>query len=295
MDHIEIKHLTYRYPSSKRDILTDISLNIKKGEFCAIIGPNGGGKTTLCHAIRGFVPHFYQGDMQGEVWIDGKNTREMSVGELALKVGFVFQNPFTQISGIADTVYEELAFGLENLGVEPAEIRERIERVLKLTRLDKLRDRTPFELSGGQQQRVALASIIVMEPEILVIDEPTSQLDPEGTEEVFEIIRLMKESGKTIVLVEHKMELVAQYSDRVVLIDEGRIILDGRKEEVLTDTAVLQHNTALPQYSLLGLEMKKKGMALSRIPITESMAHEEVSRLLKVANEGKADSSSVVH
>src|SRR5690606_16520304 len=121
-----------------------------------------------------------------------------------------------------------------NLGVEPDEIHERVEKVLQLTKIESLRNRNPFELSGGQLQRVALASIIVMEPEILVIDEPTSQLDPEGTEEVFEIIKLMKEQQKTIVLVEHKMELIAEYADHVILIDEGKVILDGTKEEVLT-------------------------------------------------------------
>jgi len=285
MDTIEIRNLTYRYPTSKKDVLTDVSLTIKKGEFCSIIGPNGAGKSTLCSAIRGFVPHFYKGEISGDVWIDGTNVKDLSIGELSLKVGFVFQNPFTQISGVAETVFEELSFGLENLGVEQEEIRARVENVMKWTKTEALRDRNPFELSGGQQQRVALASIIVMEPDILVIDEPTSQLDPEGTEEIFEIIRMLKENGKTIVLVEHKMELIAEYSDHIVLIHDGRIVLEGHRDDILTDERVYAYDTALPQFAQLGLEMRKRDMQIERIPVTEHQAIEQISRF-RAANKG---------
>lgn len=281
MDHlIEIKNFTYQYPTADQPVIQDLSLSIKKGEFCAIIGPNGAGKTTLCNAIRGFIPHFYKGKMQGELLINGKNIAEQTIGELALQVGFVFQNPFTQVSGVAETVFEEICFGLENLGIDADEIRRRASEVMKLTKIEYLKDRDPFELSGGQLQRVALASIIVMEPDILVIDEPTSQLDPEGTEEVFEIIKLMKEKQKTIVLVEHKMELIAEYADHVVLIDDGKVILDGSNEEVLTNEEVLKHGTLLPQYAMLGLEMKKQGMPLERIPVTEEQARKEIAKML---------------
>lgn len=278
---IELKDIFYQYPTSQKQILQNVSLSIKRGEFCSIIGPNGAGKTTLCNVIRGFIPHFYKGNLQGDVRIDGKSTKDLSIGELALKVGFVFQNPFTQVSGVAETVFEELSFGLENLGVEPDEIHERVEKVLQLTKIESLRNRNPFELSGGQLQRVALASIIVMEPEILVIDEPTSQLDPEGTEEVFEIIKLMKEQQKTIVLVEHKMELIAEYADHVILIDEGKVILDGTKEEVLTHEKVLEHGSLLPQYAMLGIEMNKQGMPVEKIPVTEKEACKMIQQYLE--------------
>ena len=285
---IEIDRLTYRYPTAEKEILQDLSLAIEKGQLCSIIGPNGAGKTTLCNVIRGFIPHFYKGNLQGDVRIDGKSIKEATVGELALKVGFVFQNPFTQISGVAETVFEEIAFGLENLGVAASDIRARVEEVLTLTKIASLRDRHPLELSGGQLQRVALASIIVMEPEILVIDEPTSQLDPAGTEEVFEVIKRMKEKEKTIILVEHKMELIAEYSDQIVLLDEGKVVLEGSCDEVLTNVQVLQHGTQLPQYALLGMEMQKEGMPLPRIPITEEQAHREVAALL-AQRRGDAD------
>lgn len=276
MDIVEVRDLTYKYPTSSDQVLRGVSLRVKKGEFCSIIGPNGAGKTTLCNAIRGLVPHFYKGDMQGEVLINGQSTMDVSLADLALSVGFVFQNPFTQISGIAKTVFGELAFGLENLGVEPDEIRRRVSRMLEVAKLQDLAERSPFEISGGQQQRVALASIIIMEPEILVIDEPTSQLDPQSTEEIFEIIQLMKMQGKTIILVEHKIYLVAQYSDHVVLIEDGSIVMDGSTDEILSDPAVLQHGTSLPQFALLGIEMRKRGYRLDKIPITEAQAVEQI-------------------
>lgn len=280
MGIITVKDFSYRYPTSRKDIISDVSFSINKGDLCSIIGPNGAGKTTLCNAIRGFVPHFYQGDIKGDIWIDGENTKDSTIGELSLKVGFVFQNPFTQISGVADTVFEELSFGLENLGIPQDQIRSRVEEIMELTSIEHLRERNPFELSGGQQQRVALASIIVMDPEILVIDEPTSQLDPEGTEEIFEVIKRMKDQGKTIVLVEHKIEMVAEYSDHIILIDDGKIILEGDRETVLTNELVLEHGTALPEYALLGLEMNKRGILTDRIPVTERQAQEEIAKLI---------------
>ncbi|KNF09741.1 ABC-type cobalt transport system, ATPase component [Gottschalkia purinilytica] len=288
MDIIEIKDLTYRYPIADKDALKDVNLKVKKGEFCAIIGRNGGGKTTLCNVIRGFVPHFHKGDLKGEVFIDGKNISEYSIGELAMKVGFVFQNPFTQVSGVKETVFDEIAYGLENLGVHPDEIRTRVEKVIELINIGHLRDKNPTELSGGQRQRVALASIIVMEPDILVIDEPTSQLDPQGTEEVFEIIKLMKNEGKTIILVEHKIELIAEYADHVILMDEGKIVLDGSTKEILSNEEVMELGTTLPQYALLGLEMRKRGIEIKDIPITESQTEAQLKKLLGIKEDKRS-------
>ena len=209
MDSIVIKDLTYQYPTAEVPTLKSVSLTVKKGELCAIVGANGSGKTTLCNAIRGFVPIFYKGDISGEVLVNGKNVQEEELGTTAMDVGFVFQNPFTQISGVAPTVFDELAYGLCNMGIEPDEIRKRVEEIMKLTKTEEFRDRDPYQLSGGQQQRVALAAVLVMGQDIFVIDEPTSQLDPQSTDDIFEIIKLMKSMGKTIVLVEHKMEQVA--------------------------------------------------------------------------------------
>ena len=235
MDSIKIKNLTYRYPTAEEDILRNVSLSVKKGDLCALVGKNGSGKTTLCNAIRGFVPKFYKGDISGEVLVNGKDVQKEEIGSTALEVGFAFQNPFTQISGIADTVYEELAYGLENMGVDPAEIDDRVNRIMKLTKIEDFRDRNPYQLSGGQQQRVALAAVLVMNQDTFVIDEPTSQLDPQSTDDVFEMIKLMKSMGKTIVLVEHKMEQIAEYADQVVVMDQGQVVMEGTPKEVFSD------------------------------------------------------------
>lgn len=268
MDSIQIKNLTYRYPTSEADVLKDISFSVKKGELCAIVGANGSGKTTLCNAIRGFVPKFYKGEISGEVVVNGRDVKEDPDGKNALEIGFVFQNPFTQISGIASTVYEELAYGLENMGVEPEEIRQRIERIMELTKIQEFRDRDPYQLSGGQQQRVALAAILVMDQDVLVIDEPTSQLDPQSTDDVFEIIKLMKSMGKTIVLVEHKMEQIAEYADQIIVLDGGQVVMEGTPKEVFSDPDCLKYHTRLPQSTRIALELKKEGVNLSEIPVT---------------------------
>lgn len=272
MKQIEMIDLSYRYPTSKEDVLRQVNLDIEKGCVYALIGTNGSGKTTLCNVIRGFIPHFYNGDLRGKVLVEGKDIREWALGDLAQKVGFVFENPFTQISGVKDTVFEEVAFGLENLGVEVREIKQKVKHTLQLLGIEELQDHKPQELSGGQKQRVAIASILAMEPDILVIDEPTSQLDPLGTEAVFKIIELMKKRGMTIILVEHKMELIAEYADHVFLMQDGHIVMQGDAATVFSDKRVLQFGVTLPQYALLGIEMNEKGMLLPRIPITEKDA-----------------------
>ncbi|WP_411552541.1 energy-coupling factor ABC transporter ATP-binding protein [Paenibacillus lautus] len=281
MSIITIKNLSYQYPISESDSLKNVNVTIERGKLYALIGANGGGKTTLCNVIRGFIPHFYKGDLRGEVLIEGKDIREWEMGELSQKIGYVFQNPFTQISGVKDNVFEEIAFGLENLGMEPARIREKVDQVINMLEIGYLRDKNPFELSGGQKQRVALASIIVMEPDVLVIDEPTSQLDPKGTEEVFKIIELMKKKGKTIILVEHKIELIAEYADDVILLSEGEVAMQGSSQKILTDERALAFGAALPQYSLFGLDMRKRGMDLGSIPLTEKEALEAVQTWMK--------------
>lgn len=285
MDIIEVKNLSYKYPTNKEDVLKNINFVIKKGEFCSIIGCNGSGKTTLCNALRGFVPNFYKGDFRGDVIVNKRNMKDYTMGEIAMEIGYVFQNPFIQISGIKDTVYEEIAFSLENLGLVVEEIKERVEKMLDFLQINYLRDKDPFALSGGQKQRVALASILVMEPEILIIDEPTSQLDPIGTEEVFETIKLMKEMGKTIILVEHKIELVAKYSDRILLMHDGELVMNGNANEVLSDEKVMSYKTAIPQYAMLSLQMQKAGLPMDHIPIIEEDAIKMLEALLRRGEE----------
>lgn len=281
MDSIKITDLSYKYSTAEEQVLKRVSLTVKQGELCAIVGANGSGKTTLCNAIRGFVPKFYKGDISGEVIVNGKDIQKDDIGSIALEVGFVFQNPFTQISGIASTVYEELAYGLENMGVEPDEIHRRVEEIMKLTKIEDFRDRDPYQLSGGQQQRVALAAILVMGQDVLVIDEPTSQLDPQSTDDVFEIIKLMKNMGKTVVLVEHKMEQIAEYADHVVILDKGEVVMEGTPKEVFSNPDCIKYHTRLPQSTKIALELKDVGVNLADIPVTV----EETVELVKAAME----------
>ncbi len=265
---IEIKNLSYKYPLEEKNVLKNINLNIEKGEFWAVIGKNGSGKTTLCNALRRFVPDFYKGELAGEIIIDGKNLKDFSQEELTRKIGFVFQNPFTQISGVKDTVFEEIAYGLENLAIKKEEIIKKVNETLKLLEIEHLKDKNPQEMSGGQKQRVALASIIVMDPEILVIDEPTSQLDPKGTQDIFKIINIMAKKGKTIILVEHKLELIAEYAQKIIVLDKGEIIAKGSKKEILNDRLLEEKGIGMPQYSKLAYELEKAGkVKFEEIPI----------------------------
>ena len=275
---IEIKNFSYKYPLEDKNVLENLNLKIETGEFWAIVGKNGSGKTTFCNALRRFVPDFYKGEVTGEIVIDGKNLKDFSPKELVTKVGFVFQNPFTQISGVKDTVFEEIAYGLENLAVEKEKIIKRVNETLKLLEIEHLKDKNPQEMSGGQKQRVALASIIVMDPEILVIDEPTSQLDPKGTQDIFKIINIMAKKGKTIILVEHKLELIAEYAEKIVVLDEGKIILSGDKKEILNNRLLEEKEIGMTQYSMLAYELEKSGkVELEEIPITK----EKIVELLK--------------
>ena len=278
MGYFKLENVSYQYPLENRKVLKNINLDIKKGEFWAVIGKNGSGKTTLCSILRRFVPDFYKGELTGKITLEGKELKEYSQKEIVQKIGFVFQNPFTQISGVKDTVFEEIAYGLENLGLEREVIISEVEKILKLLEIEKLRDRNPYDLSGGQKQRVALASIIAMDPDILVIDEPTSQLDPKGTEDIFKIINLMANEGKTIILVEHKLELIAEYAQNILVLDKGEIILSGKAEEVLNNKILLEKEIGMTQYSMLAYELEKSGkVELKEIPITK----EKTVELLK--------------
>ena len=278
MGYLKLENVNYKYPLEEKNTLQNINIEIKKGEFWAVIGKNGSGKTTLCNILRRFVPDFYKGELTGKITLEGKELKDYSQKEIVQKIGFVFQNPFTQISGVKNTVFEEIAYGLENLGIERETIISEVEKILKLLEIEKLRDKNPYNLSGGQKQRVALASIIAMNPDILVIDEPTSQLDPKGTEDIFKIINLMANEGKTIILVEHKLELIAEYAENILVLDEGEIILSGKANEVLNNKILLEKEIGMTQYSMLAYELEKAGKAkFEEIPITK----EKTVELLK--------------
>ncbi|MBO0455690.1 ABC transporter ATP-binding protein [Enterococcus hulanensis] len=273
MSLIELKKVTYQYPLDSEAIIKNIDLSIEKGKVYGLIGSNQAGKTTLCNIIRGFIPEMFLGELAGTVTYKGKAIQQYNIGALAAEIGYSSQNPFTQISGAKDTVEEEIAYGMENIGIAPETMRKKVQELLDLFKLHELKDKNPFELSGGQKQRVALASIVALDPEVIILDEPTSQLDPQSTEDVFEIIAMLKQQGKTIIVVEHKVDLLAEYCDEIILLENGQIVMNGPAHQVLSNPDILNHGGALPQVALFFLQYLKQQTA---VPIT---MEEAINRL----------------
>ncbi|MGE5629975.1 MAG: energy-coupling factor ABC transporter ATP-binding protein [Caulobacteraceae bacterium] len=272
MKKIVVENLKYRYPLTEDLALKGISFEVEKGEFIGIIGRNLAGKSTLCQALVGLVPHFYHGAYGGTVIVDGIEVGKAEISELVSRVGIVFQNPFTQVTGSKLTVYEEIAFGLENMGISREEMRKRIDYSLELLDIYRFKDRNPFELSGGQMQRMAIASIIAMKPEVIVLDEPTSQLDPQGSEEVFKAIQSLSKEGMTIVLVEHKIEKIAKYSDKVMLLSKGEIIDFDAPNKVFSRDDLEDYGVVPPAFTQIcrGLNIKDNKTGLYPTTLEEA-------------------------
>jgi energy-coupling factor transport system ATP-binding protein len=230
---IRFEHLFYHYPGSELPVLRDLSLEVEEGEFLLVIGPSGAGKSTLLRCLNGLVPHFYGGTVAGEVRVDGRDPVTLGPRGMADVVGFVLQDPEAQF--VVDKVEDELAFALENQGFDPIIMRKRVEEALDQLNIAHLRQRSVNTLSGGERQRVAIAAVMTLQPRVLVLDEPTSQLDPQAAEEVLDtLVKLNQDLGLTIILSEHRLERVVQYVDRVLylsgdgqppLLDEPRAVL----------------------------------------------------------------------
>ena len=278
---VNLQNVTYKYPLTNTPVLKNINLKVEDGEFVAIVGPNGAGKSTLCYTIAGFVPHFFKGEMTGTVEVLGMESQNSSLHEWVLNVGLAFQNPFNQISGAKYTVFEEIAFGLENIGIPRDEIMTRVEDAMKLTGISDLADRSPYSLSGGQQQRVALTSILVMQPKVLVLDEPTSQMDPIGTREVFVVIHKMAEQGMTVILVEHKVEWIAHFADRVIALKDGQVLLEGTPDEVLSSRILEESGFGISRYTSVARKAQEMGLWQSdSLPVTLEEAVDGFSKVV---------------
>jgi energy-coupling factor transporter ATPase len=279
MPIIEISNMTYTYPGAPKPSISDVSLKIEKGEFTLITGPSGCGKTTLCRCFNGLIPHFYQGEMKGLVTVAGLNVAEHTIYELAKHVGLVFQNPENQLFALS--VEKDVAFGLENLGAPREEMRKRVDWALDLAQIYELRERVPSELSGGQQQRVAIASVLAMQPEVIILDEPTSFLDPLSAKRIFEVIHdLNRKLGITVVLVEHRLDLTAKYADHIVVMDEAKIILDGDPRQILRSEEARLIGIGIPKATRLYQILKKDGVNLGD---TIPLSSDEMANLLREA------------
>jgi energy-coupling factor transporter ATP-binding protein EcfA2 len=253
---------------------------VKKGEFLVLTGPSGCGKTTLCRCLNGLIPHFYGGDLKGTVKISGLDVMEYPISVLAQHVGLVFQSPENQLFALS--VEKDVAFGLENLGFCREEIQSRVDWALEMTGISDLRDSAPFELSGGQQQRVAIASILAMRPEIMVFDEPSSFLDPLSAQGIFEVISaLNKELRLTVVLIEHRLDLASLFARRVVVLNNGRIAMDGSPREVFVSEETRLLGIGVPKVTRLFQMLREERVPVSRLPITVPEAVSEVRSLIE--------------
>ena len=246
---MKVENLKYRYPNTTKLALDGLDFEIEKGSFIGIIGENGAGKSTLCQAFNGLVLGFFKGAYGGKVLIGDTEVAKTTVSKLCQKVGLVFQNPFNQLTGAKETVFEEIAFGLQNFGVLKEEMISRVNEVMEQLDIADYRDRNPFDLSGGQMQRVALAGILAMKPEVIVLDEPTSQLDPAGSEEVFAAVDKLAKSGITIIMVEQKLEKLAEYCDRILLLHQGKQIAFDSPEQIFSREDLQSYGVNPPAYT----------------------------------------------
>ncbi len=226
MKAVEVRGLCFRYEGSEEWALREVDLEIDQGELVLVLGSTGSGKSTFLRCLIGLIPHFYSGEYLGSVRVMGMEVASTPVHRLATRVGMVFQNPETQI--FSTSVETELAFPLENLGIPLEEMRQRVELAMERFGLKDLRRRNPAELSGGQKQRLAIATVMAMGPDVLLLDEPTSMLDPVAAKEVLDlVVRLCREEGKTVLVSEHRTDLLAPHADRVMVFSGGRLVYSG--------------------------------------------------------------------
>jgi energy-coupling factor transporter ATPase len=278
---IETKSLSYTYPGATKPSISDVSMKVEKGEFVLITGPSGCGKTTLCRTFNGLIPQFYQGELKGEINVVGLDASKHPTYEMARHVGLVFQNPENQLFALS--VEKDVAFGLENLGFDRAEMRKRVDWALKLVGISDLWDRSPHEMSGGQQQRVAIAAVLAMQPDIIVLDEPTSFLDPLSAQKIFEVIHdFNKQLGITVILVEHRLDLTAKYANHIIIMDRGIVRFDGDPRQILSNQETRLIGVGIPKATLL-YEMLKKEKA--KLPDAIPLASDELANMLQEAIE----------
>lgn len=272
---INIKNLRFKYNNRKEKVLDGINVSIKKGECVLLLGPSGSGKSTLALTLNGLIPHIIEGEFWGRVYVDGLDTRETLVSELTQKVGIVFQDPEAQF--VTQKVEDEIAFGIENLKVPHDEINERITNTLKLLGMSEFRDRSLDTLSCGEKQKITLAALLAMHPSIIIFDEPTANLDPVGTDEVFNAIRKLKATSKyTIILIEHKLDDLMHLIDRVLILKDQKLLVDGKPNVVFNEYAelLIKYGIWMPQTAILSHQLKKKGISIPNIPISINKAVE---------------------
>ncbi|MGB2583170.1 MAG: energy-coupling factor transporter ATPase [Dehalococcoidia bacterium] len=264
---IKIRDLTFYYGDASRPALQDVNLDIEDGEFVLVTGPSGCGKTSLCRCLNGLIPHFYGGEIAGGLEVQGLDVMRHTTRELATRVGMVFQDPENQL--VSMDVQREVAFGLENLAFPRDVMAKRVEESLDTLEISGLRHRQVHELSGGEKQKVVISSVLALHPDILVLDEPTSELDPKGAEDVLSIVRrLNDELGITVILVEHRLDRVVHLVDRMIVMDEGKIIADGNPRAVLSNGDITSIGAGVPPIVRIVQRLRDNGVNVDDIPLT---------------------------
>ncbi len=276
----DFTNVTWRYQEAKEPSLKEVSLKIRRGEVVVITGPSGAGKTTFCRCLNGLIPHFFEGELQGEIVVAGMDVRVNDIPFLAAKVGLLFDDPSNQLFN--STVEEELAFGPENYAIPLPEMKQRIEEGLEFARLETSRLKNPHALSGGQQQACALAAIYTMRPEIFVLDEPTSNLDPYGAQVIFQRLSdLIQKDSRTFIIVEHNLETILPHANRLVVMDKGAILADGKPSEVLKEVDLMEGiDLQVPHATQLAYALQKRGYAMGVIPFTTDEAVKLLTEIL---------------
>ncbi|MEJ5201178.1 MAG: ABC transporter ATP-binding protein [Anaerolineales bacterium] len=278
---IEVKNYSWQYINTTEPALRNINLTIEEGNFIGVIGPNGSGKTTLAYSLDGLIPGQYNGIKQGEVFVFGKEVEQYEKGDLQRSVGVVFSDPEAQFTAM--TVEDELVFGMENLGMSIPEIRERLEWVTDLVNLKPLLMKPPYEISGGQKQRVALAAVLAMTPKVMILDEPTSMLDPVSRKRVFEVLEeLKKEHRNTIIVVEHSLENLIPLADRMILLSNGELVLEDETHRFFQNMPLLLEKSVYPPGALLFFyKLMTAGYSNHQLPLTLDEAEKKLKDLIK--------------
>ncbi|MCU1525631.1 MAG: energy-coupling factor transporter ATP-binding protein [Microbacteriaceae bacterium] len=281
---IRFDDVTFTYAATDEPALHSISLDIQAGEYVAILGLNGAGKTTLGLCVNGVIPTMLGGNLEGKVTVAGLDVSEYPVREMAKIVGMVFDNPEFQMSQMS--VAEEVALGLENAGVPYEDMKRIIPETLELVGLAGFEERSPLGLSGGQQQRLAIAAVLAMQPQVLIMDEPTSNLDPIGKQEVFDMAaKLNRERGMTVIVIEHEVEVMARYADRVIVLDSGRVVMNGTPQEIFSQVDALgELKLRVPEAARLAQLLAKQELWSGPVPIRTESAVEAVNELLGAHN-----------
>lgn len=280
---VRFSSFSFTYKSAERPALQIEELELAAGEFCCIVGQTRAGKSTFCRALCGIIPHFYHGDLQGSVEILGVDTRAQRIHELAGIVGYVMDDPYAQLTRAAGTVYDELAFGLQNIGMPASEIHQRVDEAMQQMEISHLAERLPALLSTGEQQCVAMAAVFIRQPELLVMDEACGQLDPLGAASVYEIARRYRDEGKTVLMVEPRLDAVLKYADKLLILHEGRLVAHGTPRDVLREGHLERLNLGLPSYPRLAKELAARRLVEDTIPIQLEEACRTVQEALNGA------------